>query len=193
MVIVSVKLIIYYLGALWKRGALSYYYQATGSGSMSLYLRVLTIGLVCFWLLLSGFWDKPLILMLGVISVALSAYLATRIERVYSLQSVTKIFLRVPLYTLWLCWEVVKTTLDVVKRIWLPKRYPISPTLGVVPMTQTTRLGKTIYANSITLTPGTVSVRLEPNGKLLVHALTADSMDDLKTGAMDSRVTDLEE
>lgn len=159
---------------------------------MSLYLRILTIGLIGFWLLLSGFWDKPIILILGAISVALSAYLAIRIERVYSLKSVTQIFIRVPMYTLWLSWEVVKTTLDVVKSIWMPKRYPISPTMSEVPMTQTTRLGKTIYANSITLTPGTVSVRLEPNGKLLVHALTADSMDDLKAGGMDARVTGLE-
>ncbi len=160
---------------------------------MSLYLRVLTIGLVCFWLLLSGFWYKPLILTLGLLSVALTAYLAMRIERVYSLQSVTKIFIRVPLYMVWVFWEVVKTTIDVVKRIWMPKRYPISPTIDNVPMTQTTRLGKTIYANSITLTPGTVSVRFEQDGKLLVHALTADGMDDLKAGGMDSHVSDLEE
>lgn len=160
---------------------------------MSLYLRVLTIGLVCFWLLLSGFWDKPLILMLGVASVALSAYLALRVERVYSLNSITKIFIRIPRYMVWVLWEVVKTTVDVVKRIWLPKRYPISPTLSKVPMTQTTRLGKTLYANSITLTPGTVSVRFEEDGTLLVHALTADSMDELKDGEMDSRVTGLEE
>ena len=59
-------------------------------------------------------------------------------------------------------------------------------------MTQTTRLGKTIYANSITLTPGTVSVRFEEDGTLLVHALTADSMDELKDGEMDARVTGLE-
>lgn len=160
---------------------------------MSLYQKVLTFGLACFWLLLSGFWDKPLILMLGVASVALTVYLAIRIERVYSLHSITRIFLRVPRYMLWVSWEVVKTTIDVVKCIWLPQHYPISPTLSKVPMTQTTRLGKTIYANSITLTPGTVSVRFEEDGKLLVHALTADSMNDLKAGGMDSRVTDLEE
>jgi len=162
-------------------------------GFMSLYLRVLTVGLVAFWLLLSGFWDKPLLLILGLASVALAAYLALRIERVYSLNSVTKIIFRVPMYGIWLLWEIVKTNIDVVKCIWMPKRYPISPTLTKVPMTQTTRLGKTIYANSITLTPGTVSVRLEPEAKLLVHSLTAESMNDLKTGVMDSRVTKLEE
>lgn len=159
---------------------------------MSLYLRVLTIGLAVFWLLLSGFWDKPLLLILGLVSVALAAYLALRIERVYSLHTVTKIIFRVPVYGIWLFWEIVKTNIDVVKCIWMPRRYPISPTLSKVPMTQTTRLGKTIYANSITLTPGTVSVRLEPGEQLLVHALSSDSMDDLKAGDMDSRVTGLE-
>lgn len=159
---------------------------------MSLYLRVLTIGLVGFWLLLSGFWDNPLLLILGLASVALSAYLALRIERVYPLYSVNRIVFRVPRYGLWLLWEIIKTNIDVVKCIWMPKRYPITPTLEKVPMTQTTRLGKTIYANSITLTPGTVSVRLEPGEQLLVHALTAESMDDLKVGAMDAKVTELE-
>lgn len=157
------------------------------------YLRFLVIGLVVFWLLWSGFWDNPLLLGLGAASIALSAYLAIRIERYYPLRTVTGMLYRIPVYWLWLMTEVIKTNVDVAKRIWLPSRYPISPTLGVVPMTQKTRLGKTVYANSITLTPGTVSVRLEPNHHLLVHALTHESMEDLKAGGMDARVTNLEE
>lgn len=160
---------------------------------MSSYHRFLVAGLIVFWLLLSGFWDNPLLLTLGAFSVALSAYLASRIEKNYPLRSVTRMLIRLPAYSGWLFIEVVKTTIDVTKRVWMPSRYPISPTLDVVPMTQNTRLGKTIYANSITLTPGTVSVRFEADAHLLVHALTADGMDDLKAGGMDCRVTDLEE
>lgn len=160
---------------------------------MSSYLRFLVIGLVGFWLLLSGYWDNLLLLGLGVVSIVLTAWLASRIERYYQLKSVTQMLYRLPAYSMWLLVEVIKTNIDVVKCIWLPKRYPISPALAIVPMTQQTRIGKTIYANSITLTPGTVSVRLEQGGHLLVHALTEDGMNDLKAGGMDSRVTDLEE
>ncbi|MEZ5536733.1 MAG: Na+/H+ antiporter subunit E [Thiolinea sp.] len=160
---------------------------------MSSYLYFLIVGLVVFWLLLSGYWDNPLLLMLGAASVALSVYLTARIERHYQLKSVTRMLFRIPAYSVWLLVEVIKTNIDVVKRIWFPSRYPISPTLAVVPMTQKTRVGKTIYANSITLTPGTVSVRLEQDQHLLVHALTTEAMDDLKAGGMDCRVTELEE
>lgn len=159
---------------------------------MSLYLRFLVTGLAIFWLLLSGFWDNPLLLTLGAVSIALSAYLASRIEKYYPLNSSTSTVFRLPAYSAWLFMEVINTTLDVTKRVWMPSRYPISPTLDVVPMTQESRLGKTIYANSITLTPGTVSVRFEEDAHLLVHALTADGMDDLKAGGMDRRVTALE-
>jgi multicomponent Na+:H+ antiporter subunit E len=160
---------------------------------MSSYLRFLVVGLVGFWLLLSGYWDNPLLLILGAASVALTAYLASRIEKYYQLKSVTRMLYRLPAYWVWLMVEVVKTNIDVMKCVWWPSRYPISPTLDIVPMTQKTRIGKTIYANSITLTPGTVSVRLEADHHLLVHALTYESMIDLKAGSMDSRVTDLEE
>ncbi len=159
---------------------------------MSSYLRFLVIGLVGFWLLLSGYWNNPLLLGLGVISVGLAAWLASRIEKYYQLPSVTRMLYRIPAYSMWLLLEVIKTNIDVVKRIWLPNRYPISPSLAIVPMTQQTRIGKTIYANSITLTPGTVTVRLEQDGHLLVHALTAEGMNDLKAGGMDARVTALE-
>ncbi|CAA6808872.1 MAG: Cation transporter [uncultured Thiotrichaceae bacterium] len=160
---------------------------------MSSYLRFLLIGLVVFWLLLSGFWDNTLLLVLGAASVLLVTYLAFRIERVYPLLSLTRMLYRLPQYTAWLFLEVIKTNVDVVKCIWLPGRYPISPALAIVPMTQQTRVGKTIYANSITLTPGTVTVRLEQGGHLLVHALTEEGIVDLRAGAMDLRVTELEE
>lgn len=160
---------------------------------MSSYLRFLVGGLVVFWLLWSGFWDNPLLLGLGAASIALTAYLAARIEKHYPLNTVTRMLFRLPAYWAWLVIEIIKANIDVVRCVWLPSRYPISPTLDVVPMTQKTRLGKTVYANSITLTPGTISVRLEADQHLLVHALTLEGMNDLKSGVMDARATRLEE
>tara|TARA_B100000927_G_scaffold204432_1_gene165842 strand:- start:490 stop:687 length:198 start_codon:yes stop_codon:yes gene_type:complete len=61
-----------------------------------------------------------------------------------------------------------------------------------VPLSQSTELAKVIYANSITLTPGTVSVEIEGN-EIIVHALTQELMDGLIEGDMDKRVTHLEE
>lgn len=160
---------------------------------MSSYLRFLLAGLAIFWLLLSGLWDNTLILILGALSIALVGFLASRIEQHYPLRSVTRMLYRLPQYWAWLFVEIIKSNIDVIRCIWMPKRYPISPAMVTVPMTQNTRVGKTIYANSITLTPGTVTVRLEQDGHLLVHALTEEGVIDLRAGGMDSRVTDLEE
>jgi len=49
-----------------------------------------------------------------------------------------------------------------------------------------------IYANSITLTPGTVTLDLE-EGHVTVHALTREGAQALASGEMDGRVTALEE
>ena len=78
----------------------------------------------------------------------------------------------------------------VVKHIWLGGR-SISPTLATINVTQDTDLGKMIYANSITLTPGTVTVDVVGN-QFTVHSLMRENIDALKCGDMDRRVSELE-
>ena len=56
-----------------------------------------------------------------------------------------------------------------------------------VAYTQKQKLGVATYANSITLTPGTVTVDIDDDG-FLVHALTGDFGDDVRSGDMDKRV-----
>ena len=68
---------------------------------------------------------------------------------------------------------------------------PVNPQLFRVKATQRDDLGKVIYANSITLTPGTVTVDIDGD-EFLVHALSDSTKDDLETGEMDRRVTALE-
>jgi multicomponent Na+:H+ antiporter subunit E len=60
-----------------------------------------------------------------------------------------------------------------------------------LPLTQQTAVGRTIYAQSITLTPGTVAIEVTGQD-VLVHALTRDGLDDLRRGEMDRRVTRVE-
>ena len=57
--------------------------------------------------------------------------------------------------------------------------------------TQRSELGNTIFANSITLTPGTVALDVR-GGSILVHALTDEAAAGLADGVMDSRVSRLE-
>ena len=82
---------------------------------------------------------------------------------------------------------MVLSALTVVRAVWQIKPV-ISPTLAWVPATQDDELGLTMFANSITLTPGTVSVLVEEQ-RMLVHALAADGIKELQQGKMDTKVS----
>jgi multicomponent Na+:H+ antiporter subunit E len=60
-----------------------------------------------------------------------------------------------------------------------------------VTSTQQTGMGRVIYGNSITLTPGTITVDMEGD-QVIVHALTQATADGVREGGMDRRVTALE-
>ena len=93
-------------------------------------------------------------------------------------------------YLPWYLLEIVRANVDVARRILHPK-LPISPDVFEAPSTQKTELGRVVFANSITLTPGTVSFKVE-EGKIHVHAIAREVRDGLLEGEMDRRVTRLE-
>ena len=93
-------------------------------------------------------------------------------------------------YLPWLLWEIVKANIDVARRVIHPN-LPIAPSLFDAPVSQQTDLGQALYANSITLTPGTVSVDLGP-GVIRVHALHDGAADGVLEGEMDKRVSAVE-
>ena len=153
------------------------------------YIIGLTFSLTAFWLLMSGIYT-PLILFLGAISVIFVLYLTRRMdaldEDVFEFKLKRKHFS----YWSWLAKEIFKANIDVSKVILSPKMN-LSPRLVRVPLSQSNELASVIYANSITLTPGTVSVDIEGD-EIIVHALTQELMDGLTEGDMDQRVNDLE-
>lgn len=93
-------------------------------------------------------------------------------------------------YCPWLVKEITIAAWDVTKRILHPK-LPISPALVEFTPSQMTDVGLVIHANSITLTPGTISVEVEP-GRFLVHALTRAGAESLAGSEMDRRCAELE-
>ena len=97
---------------------------------------------------------------------------------------------RVLTYLPWLILEIVKSNIHVAKVILSPS-LPISPRLVRTKASQTTDLGQVIYANSITLTPGTITLDVR-DGEFLVHALTEDTAQGVESGEMDAKVKWLE-
>jgi multicomponent Na+:H+ antiporter subunit E len=149
----------------------------------------LVLGLAAVWLLLSGHFEV-LFLFFAVLSIALVVLISIRMDLIDHESVPLHLTLAAPAYWVWLGKEIVKANIDVARRVVDPK-LPISPKLFETKASQRTDLGQVIYANSITLTPGTVSVDLDP-GIIRVHALSAEGAAEVQAGEMDRRVSRLE-
>lgn len=148
------------------------------------------IVLFCFWLLLSGIYTAFLVCAGLACAVAVVVF-AQRMDVIDHEGHPVHLAPRALLaYWPWLLKEIVKSAWEVSKLILHP-RLPVSPTLVRVKCTQKTDLGRTVFANSITLTPGTISVEVG-NDEILVHALTRAGADSLAAGDMDRRVSAFE-
>lgn len=145
----------------------------------------LWVFLFVFWFLLSGH-TEPLLLGFGAFSCALVVYIAHRMDVIDHEGHPSHLSFKIIPYWIWLCWEIIKANIDVAKVIISPKM-PISPVMFKTKASQTRELGQVIYANSITLTPGTIAVDLE-DGVLEIHALTIEGAEGVLTGDMDRRV-----
>lgn len=154
-------------------------------------LHAISLGilLALVWLGLSGFFE-PLLLGLGFLSCVAVVLIALRMDVVDHEGHPIHLGWRILTYWVWLTWEIVKSNVEVARRILHPA-LPIAPCMIRVKATQDSELGHVIYANSITLTPGTVSIVVE-DGTILVHAIAREMADDLETGEMDRRVTAVE-
>ncbi len=139
--------------------------------------------------MLSGFFT-PFFLGLAAVCCALVVAIALRMDAVDREPLAITLGWRFVTYLPWLVKEIFVANVEVARRVWSPG-LPIDPQLEWVPASQRSDLGMTIYANSITLTPGNISVSVEP-GRILVHALTHEGISDLVDGPMDARVRGVE-
>jgi len=151
---------------------------------------VLALGLLGFWLLLSGHYTG-LLLTLGCISVALAIGLSTRLQRAAGGHLRLRLSLQLLRYLAWLLWQVVLANLAVAKRI-LDPRLPIRPTWQAIDVSLQGPLQKTLYANSITLTPDTLTTHVQEDGRFMVHALWPESIEQLRSGEMQARIAKTE-
>ncbi len=147
----------------------------------------LTLTLFILWVLLSGHYNF-LLIALGVASSVFTVYLALRMEVIDHESHPIHLRQQLPRFWVFLSREIILANLDVVRRILTPgKSY--SPQLRQIPLPQQTELGQVIYANAITLTPGTVTVKLNPDN-IRIHALSREAAEDLQTGRMAKAIPD---
>ena len=143
--------------------------------------------LFSLWLLMSGHYNV-LIVSLGIISCAFCVYVAKRGKLVDD-EGLPIFFMpRLLNYLIWLFKEILKSNLSTAKVIINGK---VEPETFTVKTSQVTDVAKVTYANSITLTPGTVTTKIQ-KGVFEVHALNSDFGNDVRTNEMDKKVTWLE-
>lgn len=150
--------------------------------------HAISLGIVLgvIWLLLSGHFT-PLLLSLGFCSVAFVVFLALRMEVVDHEGHPIHLNIHATIiYWLWLLKAIFLANIDVCRRILTPG-LPINPTVIDIESTTDDDLLHVIYANSITLTPGTISMSVDGN-IIKVHALTQESAIELQAGEMNRRI-----
>ncbi|MEE2658024.1 MAG: Na+/H+ antiporter subunit E [Candidatus Latescibacterota bacterium] len=150
----------------------------------------LGVFLAATWLLWSGYY-QALTMAFGAASCLFVVWISRRMYVADHEAHPVHIAIGLLTYVPWLAWAIIKSNLDVALRLLNPGKLNISPRMVRIQVSQKSDLGKVIYANSITLTPGTVTMAVEEN-EFLVHTLTQEAEDDLRSGEMDGKCTRLE-
>ena len=153
--------------------------------------RMITLMLLlfAFWLLLSGHYT-PFLICSGAVGALVIVWVTKRKQNLDEESVPHEAFRSALIYFPWLFYEIWKASLVVAKVVLHPK-LPISPVMTVVECRTKTAVGLATYANSITLTPGTITVEAE-HGRLLVHALTREAAASLAGSEMDRRCAAME-
>ena len=137
-------------------------------------LALISVTLFSYWLLLSGHYETWLVVSGGILSILVVGFCLFKgitDEEGFPIEKLP----RALVYWPWLAWQIILSALNVTRLILSPK-LPISPSMVKVDAQQKTAVGLTTYANSITLTPGTISVEISEKGKTIwVHAITREN------------------
>ena len=161
----------------------------TVRGRFLLNLSAFAVSLSALWFLLSGYFT-PLILILCAVSITAVIWLAYRMDVIDHESDPIHMAPKRTLYYLWLRWEIVKANVAGTLAI-LRGPGALQPRVFKLKAAQSSDVGLVTYANSITLTPGTVTIFVD-GSEITVHSLTPVAKEGLETGEMDKRVSALE-
>lgn len=153
-------------------------------------IMIVLLLFIVTWLLWSGHYT-PLLLALGLLSCLLVLLLSLRTGFFHAELYAFHLGPRLPRYWTWLLGEIVKANVAVA-RIVLNPRLPISPCLRTVDASDLPLVSQATLANSITLTPGTLSVDID-HGRIEVHCLAREFADQTVDGEMLKRAKRLTE
>lgn len=150
-------------------------------------LILIFLTLYAYWLVLSGHYEPWFVVSGALLTVAVVAFCLLKgitDEEGFPVEKLP----RGLVYWPWLGWQMALSALNVARLI-LDAKLPISPTMVKVTAKEKTAVGLTTYANSITLTPGTISVEVSERDKAIwVHCITRENAEGFAEDEMNDRV-----
>ncbi len=136
---------------------------------------LLFLFLYLVWMLLTDFHSEQEWIAGGVVSLVLAAIFAARAQAIGRIHLNPKALVYGILYIFVFVWELVRSNLDVAHRVVMPS-LPINPGIVKVKTKLQSPLGRTVLANSITLTPGTLTVEAKED-TLYIHWIDVSAGD----------------
>ena len=155
----------------------------------------LALGLFLVWILLSGKFEIKF-LLIGFFSSLAISYVCLPFLTIKKTGSDKAFFVfgvnyfKFFFYCIWLLKEIFKAALDVTKEI-LKIHMDYEPRIVFFSMPFENPMASVVLANSIILTPGTITLDVTDEGIFEVHALSKGAAEDMLSGAMARRVADL--
>lgn len=154
----------------------------------------LTTGLFLIWVVLSGKFETKF-LLIGLFSSMAVSYVCFPFlliknseKREFFVFGIN--YRKLIPYFIWLCGEIFKSSVDTAKEIIKP-RMDYEPRIIYFSMPFVNPMASVVLANSIILTPGTITIDVTDKGIFKVHALNKHAAEDLMGGEMQRRVAAL--
>ncbi len=158
------------------------------------YYFKLFIMMMIFWLLLSGRLELKFILY-GVVSSLICSRICLPLLTVRGRSGQEYFAFDVPVvqmagYCLWIFWQLILSNVSLASAVMRPE-LGIDPRVIRFQVNMDNPIALTVLANSITLTPGTVTVNVTDDAVFEIHALTEDAASGIIAGDMQIRVARL--
>lgn len=164
-------------------------------GSPMVHMTRLALVLFAFWMVLSGRTETKFVVY-GILTAVVTTWVTYPLLLVPNKDGSKKYYVfgfsipKMIMYFFWLMWQLVLANIDVLLAT-TGQELNIDPKVVRFRFKADNPMASVILANSITLTPGTVTMNVTDDGVYEIHALTVGAAAGVLDGGMQKKVADL--
>lgn len=164
-------------------------------GSTMVHMTCLALVLFAFWMVLSGRTETKFVIY-GILTAVVTTWVTYPLLLVPNKDGSKKYYVfgfsipKMIMYFFWLMWQLVLANIDVLLAT-TGQELNIDPKVVRFRFRADNPMASVILANSITLTPGTVTMNVTDDGVYEIHALTVGAAAGVLDGGMQKKVADL--